>query len=82
MGVLTASHNETAAHLSDLLEDDLGGIRRSRVERHLRRCEGCRAVLSSLAATIERLRGLAPDLPAHPELADRIVGRLRAGGAK
>lgn len=77
-----ASHDETAAHLSDLIDDELHGIRRSRVERHLRRCEGCRALLSSLAATIERLRGLSRDLPAHPDLADRIVGRLRAEGAQ
>jgi predicted anti-sigma-YlaC factor YlaD len=82
MGVLTASHDETAAHLSDLIDDELRGIRRSRIERHLHRCEGCRALLNSLAATIERLCGLARDPPAHPELADRIVGRLRAEGAQ
>jgi predicted anti-sigma-YlaC factor YlaD len=82
MGVVTATHDETAAHLSDLLEGDLRGIRRFRVERHLRRCEGCRAVLSSLAATIERIRRLARDMPARPELADRVVGQLRTEGAQ
>jgi anti-sigma factor RsiW len=82
MGVLTADHDETAAHLSDLIDDELGGLRRSRVERHLRRCEGCRALMRSLASTVERLRGLASDLPPQPQLAERVVGRLRAEGAK
>jgi len=78
MGVLTADHDETAAHLSDLIDDELGALRRSRIERHLRRCEGCRALMRSLATTVERLRGLARDLPPHPDLAERVVGRLRA----
>lgn len=82
MGVLTASHEETAAHLSDLIDDELSGIRRSRIERHLRRCEGCLALMRSLASTVERLRGLRRDLPPQPQLAERVVGRLRAEKAK
>jgi anti-sigma factor RsiW len=81
MGVLTANHEETAAHLSPLIDRELGAIRRSRVERHLRRCDGCRALLMSLTSTIDRLRGLRLELPAQPQLADRIIGRLRAEGA-
>lgn len=78
MGVLSASHDETAAHLSELIDDELSGIRRSRVERHLRRCEGCRALLRSLVSTLERLRGLSrPDVPANPALAELVVAQLR-----
>jgi anti-sigma factor RsiW len=78
MGLLTADHEETAAHLSALVDRELGTIRRSRIERHLRHCAGCRALLQSLVSTIDRLRALTHDLPAQPQLADRIVGRLRA----
>jgi anti-sigma factor RsiW len=78
MGVLTAGHDETAAHLSDLIDHELSGLRRSRIERHLRRCEGCLALMQSLASTVDRLRGLARDLPPQPELAEPIVRRLRA----
>jgi anti-sigma factor RsiW len=81
MGILTASHEETAAHLSNLIDHELGTIRRSRIERHLRGCDGCRALLRSLASTVDRLRALARDLPPQPQLADQVLGRLRAEGA-
>jgi anti-sigma factor RsiW len=78
MGLLAASHEETAEHLSDLIDDELSRIRRSRIERHLRGCEGCRALLRSLTATVERLRGLARrDIAPDPRLADRVVAQLR-----
>jgi anti-sigma factor RsiW len=78
MGVLTASHDETSAHLSDVIDEELSGIRRSRVERHLRRCEGCRALLRSLAATVERLRDLSRrEVPTDPGLAERVVAQVR-----
>jgi predicted anti-sigma-YlaC factor YlaD len=79
MGVLTASHEETAAHLSDVIEAELSAVRRSRIERHLRRCEGCRALLRSLTSTVERLRDLSRrDVPANPGLAEQVVAQLRA----
>jgi anti-sigma factor RsiW len=78
MGALTASHEETAARMSDLIDGELSGFRRSRVERHLRRCDGCRALLRSLAATVERLRDFSRrELQADPALADRVVARLQ-----
>jgi anti-sigma factor RsiW len=78
MGALTASHEETAARMSDLIDGELRGLRRSRVERHLRRCEGCRALLRSLSATVERLRDFSRrDMQADPALADRVVARLQ-----
>jgi anti-sigma factor RsiW len=79
MGVLTASHEETAARLSDVIDEELSGFRRSRVERHLRRCEGCRALLRSLAATVQRLRDFSRrDVAADPGFAERVVAQLRA----
>jgi anti-sigma factor RsiW len=81
MGLLTASHDETAAHLSDLIDHELGSIRRRRIERHLRACDGCRALLSSFSSTVDRLRTLARDLTPQPQLAERVVARLRAEGA-
>jgi anti-sigma factor RsiW len=78
MGLLTADHDETAEHLSALIDLELGAIRRSRIERHLRGCDGCRALLQSLVSTIDRLRALRRDLPAQPKLADRVIGRIRA----
>jgi anti-sigma factor RsiW len=82
MGLLTATHDETASHLSDLVDQELGAIRRRRIERHLRGCDGCRALLRSFTSTVERLRALARDLPPQPQLVKRVVGRLRAEGAK
>jgi anti-sigma factor RsiW len=79
VGILTASHEETAAHLSDVVDDELSRIRRSRIERHLRRCEGCQALLRSFASTVERLRGLSRrEVPANPALAEQVVAQLRA----
>jgi predicted anti-sigma-YlaC factor YlaD len=78
MGLLTASHEETAAYLSDVIDDELRRIRRSRIERHLRGCEGCRALLRSLASTVERLRDLSRrEVAANPGFADRVVAQLR-----
>jgi anti-sigma factor RsiW len=82
MGVLTASHDETAAYLSDVIDGELRRIRRSRIERHLRSCEGCRALLRSLTSTVERLRGLSPrDFAAQPGFAERVVAQLRQEAA-
>jgi anti-sigma factor RsiW len=82
MGVLTASHDETAAYLSDVIDGELRRIRRSRIERHLRGCEGCRALLRSLTSTVERLRELSGrDFPANPRFAEVVAARLRQEGA-
>jgi anti-sigma factor RsiW len=82
MGILTASHDETAAYLSDVIDDELRRIRRSRIERHLRGCEGCRALLRSLTSTVERLRDLSRrDVPASPRFTERVVAQLRQEAA-
>jgi anti-sigma factor RsiW len=78
MGLLTADHDETAEHLSALIDRELGAIRRSRIERHLRGCDGCRALLRSLVSTVDRLRALRRDLQAQPKLADRVISRIHA----
>jgi predicted anti-sigma-YlaC factor YlaD len=78
MGILTANHDETSAHLSDVIDDELSGIRRSRIERHLRRCAGCRALLRSLASTVERLRDLSRrEVATDPGFAERVVAQVR-----
>jgi anti-sigma factor RsiW len=68
---------ETADSLSGYLEDDLSFSRRRRVARHLRGCIQCRALLRSLAWTIERLRGLGSEA-APGSAAEAVVERIRS----
>jgi predicted anti-sigma-YlaC factor YlaD len=49
---------ETRSRLSDYLEDDLSARTRTRIVRHLSRCEHCRALLESLARVLEQVRSL------------------------
>ncbi len=55
VGLLEASCAATAEALSDRLEDELRGLRRLRVARHLTRCGRCRATLASLARLVQML---------------------------
>jgi predicted anti-sigma-YlaC factor YlaD len=75
--VLYGSCAETRGHLSEHLEGELRGFRRFRVLGHLARCERCRAVLASLARTVEQLRTLARDEPEVGSVADAVVDRIR-----
>ena len=75
--VLHGSCAETREHLSDHLEGELAGIRRFRVLGHLARCERCRAVLASLARTVEQLRTLGRDEPETGSVADAVIDRIR-----
>ena len=61
-----ASCRETRDHLSDYLEDDLETRTRTRVMRHLARCQRCRAMLDSLTRTIEQVRALGSIEQAEP----------------
>jgi predicted anti-sigma-YlaC factor YlaD len=56
VGLLVASCKATSKTLSDRLDDELRGLRRLRVGRHLARCSGCRATLDSLARVTKTLR--------------------------
>ena len=65
--------------LSRYLDGELRRDERQRLEDHLLRCEGCRALLKSLAETVQALASL-PRLEA-PGLAEGIIAELRAGAA-
>jgi anti-sigma factor RsiW len=69
---------ETRDCLSAHLEDELRGLRRRRVRRHLERCERCRAVLRSLSRAVQQLRSLGRlDPPLAASVADAVVERIR-----
>ena len=71
-------HEELRERLSAYLEADLEASERARVEEHLNACPDCRREYRELRHMVDLLRGLpAPDLP--PDLADRVIARLRAG---
>jgi hypothetical protein len=74
---LALSCRETADNLSGYLEDDLPFSRRRRVARHLRGCIECRALLRSLAWTIEQLRGLGRSEAGSASVAETVVARIR-----
>jgi predicted anti-sigma-YlaC factor YlaD len=76
-GVLYGSCAETREYLSAHLEGELRGFRRFRVLGHLARCERCRAVLASLARTIDELRALGRDDADVGSVADAVVDRIR-----
>jgi predicted anti-sigma-YlaC factor YlaD len=76
-----ASCRETADNLSRYLEHDLAFLRRRRVARHLGQCIHCRALLHSLARTVEQLRTLGRSEPGLPSLVDEIVEGIRGEAA-
>lgn len=71
---------ETRERLSDHLDGELDGREQKRVLRHLVRCRHCRAMLQSLAHTLDHLRSLAAvDLPAPAQgsTAAAVLERIR-----
>jgi predicted anti-sigma-YlaC factor YlaD len=69
---------ETAEHLSDHLEDEVRGLRRRRILRHLARCALCRAAFESLRRTVNELRQLGrAELTPAPQLADAVIERIQ-----
>jgi predicted anti-sigma-YlaC factor YlaD len=72
------NHEELRERLSAYLETDLEESERIRLEEHLMACPDCRREYRELRHTVDLLRSLTdPDPP--PELADRVIARLRAG---
>jgi hypothetical protein len=72
------NHEALRERLSAYLEADLEESERARIEEHLEGCPDCRREYRELRHTVDLLRGLpVPDPP--PELADRVIARLRAG---
>ena len=75
-----ATCDETRERLSAHLEGELTGREQKRVLRHLVRCKHCRAVLESLAHTLDHLRSLArADIaaPAPGTTASAVIERIR-----
>jgi len=71
-------HEELCERLSAYLETDLDPGERARIEEHLNRCPDCRREYRELRHTVDLLSRLpAPEPP--PDLADRVIARLRAG---
>ena len=76
--LLSGDCAETETRLSDYLDGALSRWRRNRLVRHLTRCEGCQAVLSSLTVAVERLQGLGRHSPPpSPATVDAVVERVR-----
>jgi hypothetical protein len=71
-------HEQYRERLSAHLAGDLAASERIRVEGHIADCPDCRREYHELRHTVHLLRGLpAPEPP--PDLAERVIARLRAG---
>jgi anti-sigma factor (TIGR02949 family) len=67
------SCSEVLARLSDYVDDELGADARSRVEAHLRGCDGCARFGGEFRATVRALRAhlaVAAEVPS--DLKDRL----------
>jgi anti-sigma factor RsiW len=73
-----ATCGETRDRLSDYIDGDLAARTRTRVMRHLSRCEHCRALLESLTRTLEQLRsiGSVEQAPPTPATVRAVVERI------
>ncbi len=68
-------HEWTHEHLSEYIDDELGGRERERVERHVGMCQQWRRVLATLRRTLAGLGSLMSPAP-PPGLADSVISRL------
>lgn len=71
-------HRWTQRHLSEFLDGELDRGDSERVERHVSVCPDCRRILETLRRTLAGLMGLREGQA--PDIADGIIGRLRAEG--
>lgn len=67
-------HRFTRAHMSEYIDGELTVHDKRRLERHARRCPGCRRLLVSLQRTVQALASIR-DRPAG-DIADRVILRL------
>ena len=69
---------ETRERLSDHIDGDLAARTRTRIMRHLSRCEHCQALLESLTRTLEQLRSIASveQAPPAPATVRAVVERI------
>lgn len=74
-----ASCHETRDRMSDYLDGELAARNLVRVQRHLSRCEHCRALLESLSRMVEQLRSLGSTEQTAPAPATlrAVVARIR-----
>jgi anti-sigma factor RsiW len=80
VGLLEASCTATAQALSDRIDDELRGLRRLRVSRHLARCTRCHATLASLARLVQALRTLPSVQTAEAHtLIEQALMRIKEG---
>lgn len=79
VGLLQASCETTGDALSDRVDDELHGLRKIRVARHLARCGRCRETLESLGRLLHVLRELRTlDSPAGRSVRDDVIDRLHS----
>jgi predicted anti-sigma-YlaC factor YlaD len=80
-GLLEASCTATSEALSDRLDDELQGLRRLRVGRHLGRCPGCRATLTALTRLVKTLRSAREvERDKGGSLVEDVLARIQEGG--
>jgi hypothetical protein len=72
-------HEEWTDQLSDYLDDELGGAAREAVERHLRGCADCRAVLNDLKRVVAQAQTIPPR-PPQADLWAGIAGQIEGTG--
>jgi predicted anti-sigma-YlaC factor YlaD len=73
-----ATHRETRDRLSDYIDGDLDAHTRTRIMRHLARCDRCRAMFESLTRTLEQLRSLGVDqVTPTPGTVEAVVEQIR-----
>ncbi len=61
--------------LNDYLDDAVEDARRAALERHLRKCPGCRVIRDTTRKTVRVFKGLAP-YPIPPELESRLLAAI------
>lgn len=75
--LLTGSHAQVEARMSDDLDGELRGLSRRRFHQHLAWCEGCSSMYECLRVTVEGLRSLGNVQPdPQPALADAVLERI------
>jgi predicted anti-sigma-YlaC factor YlaD len=76
--LLHGSHEETQELMSAFTEGQVRRLARWRITRHLRSCEGCRALYETFKRTLAGLRAIAGvDPPEHSGFADEVIAQIR-----
>src|SRR3954471_8930741 len=70
--------NEASNLVNEYVDDELDGLRRHAVEKHVRDCRSCAARHESVLALRARLRTEIPRFPASPALRARVLASIEA----